>query len=47
MTITGAGEAFLADRPQNVHLIHLVGERLTCNSRNVLAFDSGIAWDIR
>jgi uncharacterized protein (AIM24 family) len=47
MTVSGSGEAFLADRAQNVHLIYLEDERLTCNSRNVLAFGSGIAWDIR
>jgi len=47
MTVTGAGEAFLADRAQNVHLVYLEGERLTCNSANVLAFESGIDWDIR
>jgi len=47
MTVTGAGEAFLADRAQNIHLVYLEGERLTCNSPNVLAFDSAIAWDIR
>ncbi|MDQ3739428.1 MAG: AIM24 family protein [Actinomycetota bacterium] len=47
MTVTGVGEAFLADRAQNIHLVYLEDERLTCNSPNLLAFESGIGWDIR
>ena len=46
MKIEGSGEVFLADQAQDVHLIKLEGESITCNGRNVLAFDAGIEWDI-
>jgi uncharacterized protein (AIM24 family) len=46
MKITGAGEVFLADEAQDVHLVYLEGEKLTINGRNMLAFDAGIDWDI-
>ncbi len=46
MKITGAGEVFLADQAQDIHLIKLENDQLTCNGANVLAFDAGIDWDI-
>jgi uncharacterized protein (AIM24 family) len=46
MKISGAGEVFLADVAQDVHLIYLENDKITCNGRNVLAFDAGIDWDI-
>src|SRR3954471_19253773 len=46
MKISGTGEVFLADQAQDVHLIHLENDKITCNGRNVLAFDAGIDWDI-
>src|SRR3954453_15302730 len=46
MKITGAGEVFLAEQAQDVHLLHLDNDKVTCNGRNVLAFDAGIDWDI-
>jgi uncharacterized protein (AIM24 family) len=46
MKIEGTGEVFLADLAQDIHLIKLEGESITCNGRNVLAFDAGIEWDI-
>jgi uncharacterized protein (AIM24 family) len=46
MKIEGTGEVFLADTAQDIHLIKLEGESITCNGRNVLAFDAGIEWDI-
>ena len=46
MKMEGTGEVFLADHAQDVHLIKLEGEAITCNGRNVLAFDAGIDWDI-
>jgi uncharacterized protein (AIM24 family) len=46
MKITGSGEVFLAEQAQDVHLIHLDDDKITCNGRNVLAFDAGIEWDI-
>ena len=47
MKISGTGEVFLADEAQDVHLIRLNDDRLTCNGANALAFDAGIDWDIK
>ena len=46
MKVTGNGEVFLADSAQDVHLIHLDGEKITVNGPNLLAFDADIDWDI-
>jgi uncharacterized protein (AIM24 family) len=46
MKMEGSGEVFLAEQAQDIHLIKLEGESITCNGRNVLAFDAGIEWDI-
>jgi uncharacterized protein (AIM24 family) len=47
MKITGSGEVFLADTAQEIHLIQLENDAITCNGANVLAFDAGIEWDIK
>jgi uncharacterized protein (AIM24 family) len=47
MKVAGSGEVFLADGGQHVHLIHLDGEQITVNGRNLLAIDADIDWDIR
>jgi uncharacterized protein (AIM24 family) len=47
MKISGTGEVFLADQAQEVHLIYLEEDFITVNGRNLLAFDSGIDWDIK
>src|SRR4051794_7765389 len=47
MKVTGAGEVFLADAAQDIHLIYLEDDQITCNGPNVLAFDAGIDWDIQ
>jgi len=47
MKITGSGEVFLADQAQDIHLIYLENDMITVNGPNLLAFDSGIDWDIR
>jgi uncharacterized protein (AIM24 family) len=46
MKMSGTGEVFLADHAQDVHLLKLENDRVTCNGANVLAFDAGIDWDI-
>jgi uncharacterized protein (AIM24 family) len=46
MKVSGAGEVFLADRAQDIHLIRLEGEKITVNAANLLAFDADIDWDI-
>lgn len=47
MKISGTGEVFLADTAQDIHLIYLENDAITCNGANVLAFDAGIDWDIK
>ena len=47
MKVAGTGEVFLAEQAQDVHLIYLENDMITCNGANVLAFDAGIDWDIK
>jgi uncharacterized protein (AIM24 family) len=47
MKMTGTGEVFLADTAQDIHLIYLEDDNITVNGPNLLAFDSGIDWDIQ
>jgi uncharacterized protein (AIM24 family) len=47
MKMEGTGEVFLADQAQEIHLIKLEDDQITCNGANVLAFDAGIDWDIK
>jgi uncharacterized protein (AIM24 family) len=47
MKIEGTGEVFLADQAQEIHLIRLENDMITCNGSNLLAFDAGIEWDIK
>jgi uncharacterized protein (AIM24 family) len=47
MKVTGTGEVFLADQAQDIHLLYLENDFITVNGRNLLAFDSGIDWDIK
>ena len=47
MKMNGTGEVFLADQAQDIHLIYLENDQITCNGQNVLAFDAGIDWDIK
>src|SRR3954449_11986975 len=46
MKATGTGELFLAAEAQDIHLIKLENDAITCNGANVLAFDAGIDWAI-
>ncbi|HEV7847694.1 MAG TPA: AIM24 family protein [Thermoleophilaceae bacterium] len=47
MKMSGSGEVFLADTAQDIHLIYLENDAITVNGTNLLAFDSGIDWDIK
>jgi uncharacterized protein (AIM24 family) len=47
MKMSGSGEVFLADTAQDIHLIYLENDAITVNGSNLLAFDSGIDWDIK
>jgi uncharacterized protein (AIM24 family) len=47
MKMSGTGEVFLAHTAQEIHLIYLENDAITVNGSNLLAFDSGIDWDIK
>ncbi len=47
MKMSGTGEVFLADTAQEIHLLYLENDAITVNGQNLLAFDSGIDWDIK
>lgn len=47
MKASGRGEVFLAERAMLVHVLTLEKESITVNGRNVLAFETGIDWDIK
>jgi uncharacterized protein (AIM24 family) len=47
MKVSGTGEVFLAELAQDVHVIRLENDEVTCNGANLLAFDAGIDWDIK
>jgi uncharacterized protein (AIM24 family) len=46
MKASGTGEVFLANHAMLVHVLRLEEESLTVNGANVLAFETGIDWDI-
>lgn len=46
MRCSGQGELFLAHDADDVHLLWLDGAGVSVNGHNLLAFDSGLAWDI-
>jgi uncharacterized protein (AIM24 family) len=47
MSISGAGEVFLADQASDVQVIYLENDMVTVNGQNILAFSSSIQWDIQ
>ncbi len=47
MKVTGTGEVFLAHLAQEVQLLQLNDESITANGPHVLAFETGIDWDIK
>jgi uncharacterized protein (AIM24 family) len=47
MKVSGTGEVFLADMAQEIQLLRLEGESITANGPHVLAFETGIDWDIK
>lgn len=46
MRISGDGDVFFADEAGYVHLLHLENEAVSINSRNLMAMDASIQWDI-
>ena len=47
MKVSGSGDVFLARDADEVFLLHLEGDSVTVNGRNVLAFEAGLQWDIQ
>lgn len=47
MRVSGAGEVWFAHEAGYVHLLQLEGDGISVNSRNLLAFDAALAWDIQ
>ncbi|MGA8208671.1 MAG: AIM24 family protein [Nocardioidaceae bacterium] len=46
MRVSGEGEVFFANEAGYVYLIHLAGDGISVNGRNLLAFDASLQWDI-
>lgn len=46
MRVSGQGEVFFADQAGYVYLLHLENEAISIDSRNLLAFDASLSWDI-
>lgn len=46
MEATGSGELFLAHQAMLIHVLRLNGDAMTANGKNILAFESGIDWDV-
>lgn len=46
MEISGQGEVFFSDFGAEIQVIQLENESLTINTPNLLAFESGLEWDI-
>jgi uncharacterized protein (AIM24 family) len=46
MEASGSGELFLASQAMLVHLLRLNDDSLTVNGANILAFQTGIDWDV-
>ena len=47
MRAQGVGDVFLAQDGNELHILDLDGDSVTVNGANVLAFEPGLAWDIR
>ena len=46
MQAEGSGELFLAHQAMLVHAVELTDDSITVNGENILAFESGIDWDV-
>lgn len=46
MRVSGQGEVFFASDAGYVYLLHLDGDGISVNGRNLLAFDATLDWDI-
>src|SRR3546814_10641240 len=46
MRVSGQGEVWFAREAGYLNLVHLEGEGISINQRNLLAFDASLTWDI-
>jgi uncharacterized protein (AIM24 family) len=46
MKVSGSGDVFLASEADHVFVVELEGDAVTVNGASVLAFESGLTWDI-
>jgi uncharacterized protein (AIM24 family) len=46
MEASGTGELFLASQAMLVHVLRLKDDAVTVNGENILAFETGIDWDV-
>jgi uncharacterized protein (AIM24 family) len=46
MQATGSGELFLANQAMLVHILRLDDDSISVNGANILAFETGIDWDL-
>jgi len=46
MRVEGAGDVFLANAAENVHILHLNNSGISINGAHVLAFSAGLDWNI-
>jgi uncharacterized protein (AIM24 family) len=46
MEATGSGELFLANQAMLVHLLRLDDDSISVSGENILAFETGIDWDV-
>ncbi len=46
MECNGTGEVFLANHAMLVHVVRLSNDSLTVSGENILAFETGIDWDV-
>ncbi len=46
MECSGTGEVFMANQAMLVHVIKLENDSITVNGSNILAFETGIDWDV-
>ena len=47
MKVSGSGDVFLAQEADEIFVLELEDEAVTVNGNAVLAFESGLAWDIK
>ncbi|YCI75062.1 AIM24 family protein [Bacillus sp. R1-10] len=47
MKATGSGKLYVADQGKKISILQLNGESISVNGNDLLAFESGIQWDIK